>query len=78
MHYPKKNAASTDGFNKTNTSGMYKSQSNVAVESEEKQKGKGVPKLDKSKGKSSMFKSQTRDEIKTLKGYYRPTYEEDF
>ena len=57
MHYPKKNAASTDGFNKTNTSGMYKSQSNIAVESEEKQKGKGIPKLDKSKGKSSMFKS---------------------
>ena len=35
-------------------------------------------KVDKKKGKSSMFKSQTRDELKNLEGYYRPAYEKEF
>ena len=34
--------------------------------------------MNKKKGKSSMFRSSTRDELKHLEGYYRPTYEEEF
>ena len=66
-----------DTLNKTHTSNMNKSQTNLA-EGEDKAKDKKEYKVDKSKGKSSMFKSQTRDEIKHLKGYYRPSYEEEF